>query len=100
MLVNVLHNEQTRRQHTYGRAGDDGLGGAQVLAETPGALNGIHELPARRSAAADLERQHAAVHPVLVLLVGQRLLRERLEARVPEVCPHGKLHPAACNCEV
>ena len=46
-------------------------------------LDGVHQLAPRLGAALDLEPQHGAVHAVQVLPVGELLLREGGEARVP-----------------
>mmetsp|Transcript_31002 Transcript_31002/g.95760 ORF Transcript_31002/g.95760 Transcript_31002/m.95760 type:complete len:455 (-) Transcript_31002:40-1404(-) len=78
----VLREHVGVRHH--GRARDDGLGRAEVLAQAPRLLDGVHELAARLRAALDLEPQHAAVEAAAVLLVSERLLRVRLEARVAD----------------
>mmetsp|Transcript_1429 Transcript_1429/g.3098 ORF Transcript_1429/g.3098 Transcript_1429/m.3098 type:complete len:272 (+) Transcript_1429:443-1258(+) len=64
------------------RAGDDRLGGTQVLAQGPRTLARVHQTTTCVGASLDLKPEHPPVQPVLVLLVGQLLLREALEARV------------------
>lgn len=65
-----------------GGAGDDGFGGAEVFAERPGALDGVHELAAGFGAAVDFEVAEGTVVATLVLLVSEGLLGVRGEAGV------------------
>ena len=70
------------RHHRGAR--DDRLHRAQVLAERPGSLAGVHEPAAGGAAALDLAPEHAAVEAPGVLPRGQLGLRERREARVDD----------------
>lgn len=64
------------------RASDDGLSGTKVLTERPWAHNGVHELTASLSSAANLEPEHTTVVAVSVLLISNLLLGMGVEAGV------------------
>mmetsp|Transcript_58237 Transcript_58237/g.127849 ORF Transcript_58237/g.127849 Transcript_58237/m.127849 type:complete len:395 (+) Transcript_58237:164-1348(+) len=68
-----------------GASSDDALGGAQVLAQAPGPLDGVHQAGACLGSAHDVEPEHAAVEAVAVVLVGQLLLGVRGEAGVDDL---------------